>query len=200
MIEQSTASPNPGPGRPRLFDEAAALDRALQVFWRKGYEMTTLDDLTSSMGLSRSSFYGCFGSKHDVYLAAINRYNDESYKALRALAHAAPTPHDAVRRVIEAMADVDGDRRGCFFVNCVTELAPHDAEIEALSRRHLDRIEDLLADAYRDGGAFADAADRARAVMSVAMGATLMRKAGVETDRLGALIAQIEPLLPPART
>ena len=66
------------------------------------------------------------------------------------------------------------------------------------SRRHLDRIEDLLADAYRAGGASADAADRARVVMSVAMGATLMRKAGVETDRLGALIAQIEPLLPPA--
>ncbi len=198
MVEQSGTSIKPGPGRPRLFDEAAALDAALHVFWRQGYQMTTLDDLTRATGLSRSSIYGCFGSKHDVYMAAINRYNDVSYKALRALAHAAPTPRDTVRRVIEAMADVDGDRRGCFFVNCVTELAPHDAEIEALSRGHLDRIEDLLADAYRGGGASADAADRARAVMSVAMGATLMRKAGVETDRLGALIAQIEPLLPPA--
>lgn len=200
MGEQPSTPLKLGPGRPRLFDEPTVLDAALQVFWRKGYEMTTLDDLTRATGLSRSSLYGCFGSKHDVYLAAINRYDDESYKALRALAHAAPTPRDTVQRVIEAIADVDGDRRGCFFVNCVTELAPHDAEIEALSRRHLDRIEDLLADAYRDGGAFADAADRARAVMSVAMGATLMRKAGVETDRLGALIAQIEPLLPPART
>jgi TetR/AcrR family transcriptional regulator, transcriptional repressor for nem operon len=196
MDQQPTTCEHAGPGRPRLFDEATALEAALRVFWDKGYRMTTLEDLTAAMGLSRSSLYGCYGSKHDIYLAAFRSYNETSLKALTALVEEAPTPREAVRRVFAAMADTGGDRRGCFFANCVTEMAPHDPEVKDLSRRQHDRIEDLLADAYRHNSTPADAADKARAVMSVAIGAVQMRKAGVEPARLEALVTQIEPLLP----
>lgn len=138
--------------------------------------------------------------KHDIYLAAFRSYNETSLKALSALVQEATSAREAVLRVFGAMADTGGDRRGCFFANCVTEMAPHDPEVKELSRRQHDRIEELLATAYRHNSTPAEAADKARAVMSVAIGAVQMRKAGVESARLEALVAQIEPLLPTAES
>ena len=60
--------------RPREFDEAAALDRAMEVFWKQGYQNTSLDDLLEAMGIQRGSFYNTFGSKRETYLRAIDRY------------------------------------------------------------------------------------------------------------------------------
>lgn len=62
--------------RPREFDEEQALDRAMDVFWRKGYQGTSTDDLMEAMGIGRGSFYNAFGSKRDVYLRTLDRYLD----------------------------------------------------------------------------------------------------------------------------
>lgn len=70
----------------------AALRAALRVFWRSGYAATSLDDLTAAMELSRSSFYGAFGTRHDVLLAGVRLYADGVYADLQALA-AAEHPH-----------------------------------------------------------------------------------------------------------
>ena len=61
-------------GRPRAFDAEKALDRALQVFWRKGYEGTSLPDLTKAMGINRPSLYAAFGNKEALFRKAIDRY------------------------------------------------------------------------------------------------------------------------------
>ena len=63
-------------GRPKTFDETAALDQAMQVFWAKGYAPTSLTDLLAATGLSKSSLYETFGSKHDLFLKALERYRD----------------------------------------------------------------------------------------------------------------------------
>ena len=63
-----------GPGRPRAFDPDAALERALEVFWQKGYEGTSLSDLTSAMGISRPSLYAAFGNKESLFRKALGRY------------------------------------------------------------------------------------------------------------------------------
>ncbi|HEX9701827.1 MAG TPA: TetR/AcrR family transcriptional regulator, partial [Rhodospirillales bacterium] len=60
--------------RPREFETSEALNQAMQVFWTKGYEATSLADLIGAMNLSKSSFYDTFGSKHEVFLAAIEHY------------------------------------------------------------------------------------------------------------------------------
>jgi TetR/AcrR family transcriptional repressor of nem operon len=205
-----------GPGRPRGFDAEQALEAALALFWRQGYEQTSLDELTHAMGLSRSSFYACFGSKHGALLAAVERYCDASLAELRALAEAESDPRLAARALVEAVAAPEGGRRGCFLANCVTELAPHDPEVEALGRRQLARIEGLLAELLVANGRPGDeqtgdgqtgdgqtgdgqtgAESRATALLSLALGATTLRKAGVPPERLRALLVEADRLISP---
>ena len=136
---------HPGPGRPRCYDEAEVLEKALQVFWRQGYEATSVDDLTAAMGLSRSSFYSAFGSKQGVLIAVLQSY---SHAALQALEQLAKGPRDqAVKAMLDALSGSSGGPRGCMLVNCITELAPHHEEVAELGRRHLERIEELFAKA-----------------------------------------------------
>ena len=183
-------------GRPRTFDENSALQTALSVFWRQGYEATSLDDLTEATGLSRSSFYACFGSKHAALIAAVRRYVDERFARLQAVAASHADPCQAVRAIMTELAHPDGGERGCLFVNVVTELAPDDAELAALSRAHLERLTALLTSLLLEAGFGSDdAARRADALLSCAIGATIMRKGGISADRVGRLLAETDHLL-----
>jgi TetR/AcrR family transcriptional regulator, transcriptional repressor for nem operon len=185
------------PGRPREFDEAAALAAALDVFWRQGYEATSLDDLTAAMGISRSSFYGCFASKQGALLRAIVHYSDQSYGRLSAIADNEPNARKAVRTMLAQIANARGGPEGCFFVNCMTELAPHDPKVIAHGRQHLDRLEDLFARTLlRAIPGKVKAASRARALLSLALGATMLRKAGVPAERIEAMLSEADALLP----
>lgn len=184
-----------GPGRPREYEESEALATALDVFWRQGYEATSLDDLTRAMGLSRSSFYCCFGSKHGALMAAIRRYTDDSFAELSKIAASDASPRTAVKAMIEAMSHPENGHRGCLLVNCITELATRDPDVSQVTRNHLERVEKLLTDTIArqepDG-----AADRARAIVSLTIGAITLCKAGMPTDKIEATLAQTEALLP----
>ncbi|MDJ1159640.1 TetR/AcrR family transcriptional regulator [Chelatococcus sp. SYSU_G07232] len=186
------------PGRPREFDADVALAAALDVFWRQGYEATSLDDLTKAMGISRSSFYACYGSKHACLVAAIRRYSDERLESLAALAEG--RGEEALPAAVAALVNVAGGREGCFLINCITELAPQDEAIEAVGRRHLDEVEHLLTGlvaARRGRRGAPNASDRARAsaLLSLALGATVLRKAGASAERIETLLAESEALL-----
>jgi TetR/AcrR family transcriptional regulator, transcriptional repressor for nem operon len=184
-----------GPGRPREFCEVAALDAALEVFWQRGYDATTLDELTEAMGLSRSSFYGCFKSKHHTLLAAVQHYCDVSFRRLQALA-AGDSKHGNIRAILRAMADPHGGRRGCFLVNCITALSPHDPEVIAISHHQLARVEALIAAQFERSGLEPElAGSKARALLSMAMGATMLRKAGMDVGQIEAVLAAAEPLI-----
>ncbi|OGA90343.1 MAG: hypothetical protein A3G27_12015 [Betaproteobacteria bacterium RIFCSPLOWO2_12_FULL_66_14] len=136
--------------RPREFDMDAALEHAMQTFWVKGYESTSLDDLCEATGLGRSSVYAAFGSKHDLYLDALERYEARA-AAYVAAALARPL---AIRealaaflsRIIDDIVAGPG-RRGCLIGNCAAELSRHDREAAARVRRSLDRIQATFRDA-----------------------------------------------------
>jgi TetR/AcrR family transcriptional repressor of nem operon len=186
------------PGRPREFDKDTALDAAMALFWRQGYEATSLDDLTQAMGLSRSSFYGCFGSKHDTLVAAVRRYAGLRLAQLEGRVAAEPDTGKALRSAVTALAGVGGGREGCFLINCTVELAPHDPEIESLSRQHLERLEAVVARLLARHVGAADTASvtaQARALLSLATGASVMQKAGATPAAINELLAAAEPLM-----
>lgn len=182
-------------GRPRQFVPAEALRDALNVFWEKGYQATSLDDLTAAMHLSRSSFYACFGSKHAVMMAAVERYADELFARLEAMASSMPAL-EAIDAVLAAIAEVDAGRRGCFFVNCVTELAPHDPALAAFGQHHVARTGELVADLLERAGFNPKLAQtRAAALLALVIGTITLRKAGLPVAVLQTILSQARLLL-----
>lgn len=189
--------PNITLGRPRAFDVDAGLRAALDVFWTRGYAATSLDDLTDAMGLSRSSFYACFGSKHELLMASVRLYADERFAALTTLATANPDARLAIHEMLAAIANIDGGSRGCLFVNAVAELAPSDAELVAFAQAHTTRVAALMKTTLVDLGCSPrDAEDRAGALLALVMGVTTLCKTGVAPTQLKSLLAQADRLIP----
>ncbi|MBD8893244.1 TetR/AcrR family transcriptional regulator [Roseibium litorale] len=181
-----------GPGRPRGYDEQEVLSAALQVFWRQGYEATSLDDLTGAMGLSRSSFYAAFGSKQGVLIAALKSYSATALSALRELADG---PREgAVRAMLQALSNPQGGPKGCLLVNCITELAPHEQEVAEIGRRHLQGVEDLFASALNPE-APESVQDKARALSALAIGTLTLRKSGLPPDQISKALEAAEGIL-----
>lgn len=178
--------------RPREFDPDTALDRAMQVFWAKGYEATSLDDLCAATGLSRSSLYGAFGDKRDLLLQSLDLYAERG-AARFAAALADPPIQVALRRLVDEFIGqiVSGPgQRGCFIGNCAAELARSDREALARVRRSLARNEaifhDALTAAQRRGelAPAADPAALARFLVSGFQGLRLVGKANPDRDVL----------------
>lgn len=181
-----------GPGRPRAFDEDKVLDAALQVFWNKGYEATSLDDLTAAMGLSRSSFYAAFGSKQGVLMAVLRNYSSSALSQLNDLAEL--PGEEAAMAMLEAISQPKEGPRGCMLVNCIAELAPHQEEVAELGRNHLHRIEDLFAKALSPDNPEA-ARDKARALSALAIGTLTMRKSGLPPEQIALTLQAAKGIL-----
>ena len=183
-------------GRPRRFEPAQALQSALQVFWLQGFEATSLDDLTRSMGLSRSSFYACFGSKQAVFKRAVEQYADDYFSALCTAASAEADPIAGALALLARVADSEGGTQGCFFVNTVTELAPHDPDLTHYCQSHIARVAQLLSSLLVQAGFTpALAEDRAGAALALVMGLITLRKAGIPAQRIQALLGEVRLLL-----
>ena len=173
MVGERSGDAPRGPGRPRSIDRAAALDRAIDAFWRGGYAGTSLDDLTGAMGVSRPTLYDAFGGKRALFLSAIDRYaglvGGAAADALDAALEAGDTPRAAATAFLRAA--LDGQTRedgphGCLIACCAAASATtvegvadrmraiHDASLDrlaaALSRRMPDRDARLRASRLLD--------------------------------------------------
>ncbi|MFV2171971.1 TetR/AcrR family transcriptional regulator [Actinomadura sp. LOL_016] len=134
-------------GRPKQFDPDVAVDRAMEVFWRKGYAATTPQDLVDALGIGKGSLYNAFGSKHELFERALRRYRDGQAAALIEVLERPGPVRERVRSVLEmlvAMDLADPDRRGCMAVNAAAEVAGDDPAAAELVRRMLDRSEDAF--------------------------------------------------------
>ncbi|WP_289137200.1 TetR/AcrR family transcriptional regulator [uncultured Brevibacillus sp.] len=125
--------------RPREFNEEQALHAAMEVFWEKGYEATSLSDLTAKMGIQRPSLYAAFGDKKELFEATLRKYNQSHASYVRARLQSVPSVKEAFHAFfagIVAEGYEEGPSRGCFCLNVMVELAPHDAKFEELTREH----------------------------------------------------------------
>ena len=135
--------------RPREFDEAEALDRAMVVFWKKGYQNTSLDDLLEAMGIQRGSFYNTFGSKRETYLRTIDRYTEFMFDG-GPFTQAAQT--EPGLGALAAMCDryidsVTGDAepRGCFCAHVSKEHRGDDPAIQQIIGKGIERMRGLIS-------------------------------------------------------
>lgn len=130
--------------RPREFDEAAVLDAAVNCFWERGYEATSVRDLAAEMGIAGPSLYNAFGDKRSLFRRALERYMQQSARARIAEVESTLPPKDAIRAFLSGVVErslSDRDRRGCLLVNSALEIAPHDPEIGAEIADRLGEIE-----------------------------------------------------------
>mgnify|MGYP002789493081 CR=1 FL=1 len=140
--------------RPKEFERDAVLQKAMEVFWSRGYEATSIGDLVEHLGIGRQSLYDTFGDKHDLYLAALDRYRDEVHGNVLELLRA-PLP---IRRVLRSFfeasiaASIEHPDRSCMMVSAAAERCPTDRDVK---RRFCMTSADLEA-------AFAERLEKAR--------------------------------------
>jgi AcrR family transcriptional regulator len=172
--------------RARAFDIDTAIDRALLEFWRKGYEGTSIADLTDALGINRPSLYAAFGNKEGLFRKALERYLSGPGAGLQA-ALAAPSARAAAESILYFHADAAGDARrpeGCLLVQgalaCSDENQPiRQALIEARRAGELALTERFeRAQAEGDLGPHDDPAELSRYVWTVCHGLAVQAAAG----------------------
>jgi AcrR family transcriptional regulator len=179
-------------GRPRSFDRGEALDRALDVFWQKGYEGASLVDLTSAIGVSPPSLYAAFGNKEALFRAALDRYDDLLAPFFTAVL-AAPTARAVAETMLYGLADGQagaGRPQGCLLVqgalSCSSEAEPIRQEL--IARRAVTRtaLRDRFAAAQAQGDLPPDADPDAlaRFLAAIGQGMAVQAVSGATPDEL----------------
>jgi AcrR family transcriptional regulator len=180
------------PGRPREFDPDAALERAMHVFWTKGYEGASLSDLTRAMRINRPSLYAAFGNKEQLFRKVLDRYVDGPL-AYFGKALTAPKARDVVEQMFFGAARMASDPRlpsGCLMVQGALAVgnAAGSVRKEAAGRRATSEValRRRLQRAKREGDLAknADAAELARYVMTVLQGMAVQGADGATPDQL----------------
>ena len=180
-------------GRPRSFDRDVALEVAMRVFWEKGYEGTTIADLTGAMGLKPPSFYGAFGDKCTLFREAVQRYADNDGAAPMRALRETPTLKGALQAMLHAAIGLyaqPGRPSGCLVVtaaiNCTPEHAGHMSELAERRMRMRTAIEARIAQgqAAHELPAHVDAAGLAEFFATVLQGLALRAKDGASIEQL----------------
>jgi TetR/AcrR family transcriptional regulator, transcriptional repressor for nem operon len=142
----------------KQFDEAAVLEKARNVFWKKGYNGTSMDELVKATGLSRSSIYDSFGDKHGLYMKALQHYQQEKRQSLvegiPALSSRKKIGWIFQNSIVQALGD--RQRKGCFMVNTTTELANIDSSMNKIVNANMEAMEEIFYSLVKEGQAAGD--------------------------------------------
>ncbi|WP_455217838.1 TetR/AcrR family transcriptional regulator, partial [Kaarinaea lacus] len=129
-------------GRPREFDSEQALQAAMDIFWQKGFEATSLQDLLKGMKLSKSSLYQSFGSKQQLFQQCLQQYRSMMTDMMNQLLEEAETGIDFIEKLLRSVAeqavDSQASQRGCLITNTASEFAQSDADIARLVKTGME--------------------------------------------------------------
>ena len=179
--------------RPREFNESDALGDAMNLFWQRGYENASLSEITEATGLSKSSLYDTFGSKHELLLSSLKFYEDQLVAPSLTALEEGPSPRAAIAKrfdmVIEGIT-APGPRWGCLIVNTTLELGARDVAVAkriAAAHAKVERAYTQVIERGQAGGEIdsaKSAASLAHYIMACLTGIVCLRKAGFDAPRL----------------
>jgi TetR/AcrR family transcriptional repressor of nem operon len=186
------------------FDVEQALTEALELFWTKGYESTSLQDLLKTMKITRGSFYNTFKGKRELFLRALEHYRDCVVGPVFGKAATESNPLDAIaavfRMVLKDSLSRQG-RKGCLFVNTALEVGPQDKEIGDLVRVSFEGVEAFFCsklEEAREQGLVqqkADARKSAASLLALLLGMRVLARAGAGRATLESVVTQAENTL-----
>ncbi len=188
----------------RQYNEAEMLDAAMQEFWSRGYDATSISDLVKATGLSRGSLYSAYDDKRALFCAALEHY-DKSFRAdfLGQLGRSFE-PRQAIIELFKTAAGQSSQSdypAGCLLVNTALELSPHDPEICAFVAKCFREVEGFFLEKIelsrkldRHSGT-GDARQKAKALLTLLLGLRVLVRSGAEPDTLGAVVLQAEAIL-----
>jgi TetR/AcrR family transcriptional repressor of nem operon len=176
-------------GRPMKFEADAAVDRAMDVFWRRGYAATTPQALLDELGIGKGSFYNTFESKHGLFTLALERYKDNRLRFLRETFEQDGPLRDRIGAALRELTGLGTHNQGCLMVNSTSELGQSDESANAIAESLFAGIEAAFRDAIERGrrsGEFsstADAQTSADSLLATLVGASILLKMGTDPER-----------------
>ena len=188
-------------GKPLSFERDEVLIRAMELFWHKGYEMTSMTDLLEHMGIQRQSFYNTFGSKEKIFIEAITLYADTIFNEFKSLLEQPGNPIENIQQLLKVWEGMVIEYGGCMLCNSIAEFGPRHDKIADLLRDEVKRIEEAFYRTFdraiREGylPESSDARALAHTFVVVAQGMALMTKLGMGKDMLPAVLKSAQVLL-----
>lgn len=133
--------------RSKEFNEEEALDKAMEIFWKQGYEKTSIQDLVGQMGIHRRSLYDTFGDKHSLFVQTLERYESLIAAQIRKQITEEMTTVESIRKIFElAIYSDNASPKGCLMVNTAVELSLLDNEVSQRIQSAFKQTENLIAD------------------------------------------------------
>lgn len=192
------------PGRPREFEIDDAIESAMQVFWTRGYNGTSLIDLIDGTGLSRGSLYKAFGDKRGLFLVALDRYFSVTSAGLFQTLQKPGPVKAAIRETLIRFAQISSAEdglRGCMLVATATEMVPHDEGVADCVKAMFDRMRNAYAAAIARGQASGeiparhDAQTLAGLIVCLTQGMRAVGKTGAAAKQMTAVVNAAMALL-----
>jgi TetR/AcrR family transcriptional regulator, transcriptional repressor for nem operon len=188
--------------RPRSFDPDEALDAARDVFWQKGFQGTSLDDITAATGLAKPSLYAAFGDKNALFLKVLDRYHARIVANAERILNEGPSARDAIERWLKGFvpfcSGIKGSR-GCLSVNTAADGASDQKEVRNSIARFNRKLEELLRNRLcADRAQFSEAFDpdaAAHTIMAIYLGLMVMAKEAPDAAAVRATLNQAMKLL-----
>lgn len=187
-------------GRPKKFDRDDALLRAMNVFWKNGYEGASMKILTEAMGINSPSLYAEFGDKHALYLEAIEKYATSDACAPLSALESEPEIEKAVCAFFVAAIDYslhhDSGARGCFLASCVSTSAGHIEGTEELLQLAIASTDKRICARFEEEKARGalppefPSLERAKLLFDLRQGLVFRARAGVEQQELLAAVGR----------
>jgi TetR/AcrR family transcriptional repressor of nem operon len=190
-------------GRPRQFEPDEVLDKAMMLFWRQGFEKTSMQELVEQTGIHKRSMYDTFGDKHNLFLMALGRYADLAERNQLQAATRDDNARQMIRELLESsvVGARDGAAAGCMLVNSATEVAVYNNEAATRIRDNFARSEKVIAQIVRRGQEKSeitvkyDAASLSSIIFNAWVGIRVQARNGTPATKLQKMVDNVMMLL-----